>query len=275
MQRLFLELEAIARTDVTVMIRGESGTGKELVARALHERSRRGGKPFVVVHCAAIPETLLESELFGHEKGAFTGAHLPRKGLLESADQGTLFLDEIGDLPLMIQPKLLRVLQDKKFVKLGGTDFLPLDLRIMTATHRPLENMVRQKLFRNDLFYRLNVVPIQIPPLRERPEDIPLLLAHFAEIHSRKEGREPPDIDPKVYPLLARYPWPGNVRELENAVQRILALTPKKILRPRDFEFVLHSSPELRTGTGGSSLVLEGTVGDVVSGMIREYCVAR
>ena len=260
MRKLFFELESIAKTDVTVLIRGESGTGKEVAARSLHEQGRRRDKPFVVAHCASIPETLFESELFGHERGAFTGAVSRQAGLVESAHQGTLFLDEIGDLPLSIQPKLLRVLQDRRLSKLGGSKDLAIDIRVMAATQKPLERMaLRDRTFRKDLFYRLNVIPIRIPPLRERTEDIPLLLEHFLDLYSKKEGLpEAPPLPTKVYSLFRDYSWPGNIRELENAVQRYLALSPK------NFETFL------MPGISYEIPAAHFPVGEVVDRMIRD-----
>jgi DNA-binding NtrC family response regulator len=209
---------------VTVLLRGETGTGKELVARAIYQHSDRAQKPFIAVNCAAIPETLLESELFGHEKGAFTGADVRRIGRFEQADGGTLFLDEIGDLGMNVQVKLLRVLQDKCIQRLGGRDTLPIDVRVIAATHRDLDAAMREKQFREDLFFRLNVVAITIPPLHQRPEDIPDLVRYFLARYGVELGVKEPSIHPEALRFLAAQSWPGNVRELENAVRKALLL---------------------------------------------------
>ena len=210
----------IADTASTVLILGETGSGKEQVARAIHQASaaHREG-PFVAVNCAALPETLMESELFGHEKGSFTGAAGQRKGRFEHANGGTLFLDEIGDLPAPVQVKLLRVLQDRKIERVGGNQPIDLDVRVIAATHQPVEKLVKDGKFREDLFYRLNVIRIDLPPLRERPEDIPLLAEHFCQKYARP-GQPPPQVTPEAMQVLLRCPWPGNVRQLENAIER-------------------------------------------------------
>ncbi len=219
-------LEAIARlsrSQATVMIRGESGTGKELVAKAIHYNGPRAEHPFIRLHCAAVPETLFESELFGHERGAFTGAAEMRKGRFELAHQGTLFLDEIGDIPLVTQVKLLRVLQDRRFERVGGSKTHGADVRLISATNRDLEAMVKSGAFREDLYYRLNVVPITIPPLRERPEDIPLLIEHFLRKYNKQNRREV-RLSVDLVELMAGYHWPGNVRELENCIERLVVM---------------------------------------------------
>ncbi len=219
--------EAVRRVSdstATVLIRGESGTGKELVARAIHESSARAGAPFVPLHCAAVADTLLESELFGHERGAFTGAHEQRRGKFELAEGGTLFLDEIGDIPLTTQVKLLRVLQDKTVERVGGSRPVAVDVRVISATHRDLEAMVRAGTFREDLYYRLNVVPISLPPLRARHGDIPILIDHFLERFNRQNRRHV-RLAPDLLALMARYHWPGNVRELQNCIERLVVLT--------------------------------------------------
>jgi Nif-specific regulatory protein len=214
----------IAPTKATVLLRGESGTGKELLARAIHYASPRANKPFIAINCAAIPETLLEAELFGYEKGAFTGAFTSKKGKFELADGGTLFLDEIGDLPLSLQAKLLRVLQEQTFEKLGGTKLIKVDVRIIAATHRNLEEMVERGEFREDLYWRLNVIPIFIPPLRERKKDIPLLVNHFIKKFNEIYGKNI-KIKPEALEVLLDYPFPGNIRELENLIERLVLLT--------------------------------------------------
>lgn len=217
---------AAAATSATVLILGENGTGKEMLARAIHEESPRAGCPFVAVSCAALPETLIESELFGHEKGAFTGATSARKGRFELADTGTLFLDEISELAPAVQVKLLRVLQERSFERLGATKTVAVDIRLIAASNRDLEQDVEAGRFRRDLFYRLNVVPLTLPPLRERYEDVPILAAHFAAKAAAKHGRPPVQLDPALLEALQEYEWPGNVRELENLIERLVVLTP-------------------------------------------------
>ncbi len=214
------ELAMVATTDATVLITGETGTGKELIARALHNRSSRRAHPFVKVNCAAIPTGLLESELFGHEKGAFTGAVVPRVGRFELANRGTMFLDEIGEAPLELQPKLLRVLQEREFERLGSSRTLHTDARLITATNVSLPKMVDAKQFRADLYYRLNVFPIHVPALRERREDIPLLVRHFARHHAQRTGRRIKWIPSSAMDALVRHSWPGNIRELQNLIER-------------------------------------------------------
>jgi nitrogen regulation protein NR(I) len=222
MQETYKEIGRVAATPVTVLIRGETGTGKELIARAIYQHSDRVEKPFIAVNCAAIPETLLESELFGHEKGAFTGADARRIGRFEQADGGTIFLDEIGDISLNTQAKLLRVLQEKSIQRLGGRDSLRIDVRVLAATHRDLEAAMREKQFREDLFFRLNVVVIEIPPLRKRPEDIPDMVRYFLARYGAELGIKEPSIHPEALRFLQQQPWPGNVRELENTVRKAL-----------------------------------------------------
>src|ERR1700723_3619661 len=216
--------ETVATSDSTVLLLGETGTGKELVARAIHERSRRSARTFVELNCAAIPTGLLESELFGHERGAFTGAVSQKIGRLELADQGTLFLDEVGDIPLELQPKLLRVLQDRQFERLGSTRTKKVDIRLIAATNRELDRMIEEKQFRSDLYYRLNVFPIRLPPLRERPEDIPLLLEYLVTRYAQKAGKKFRDITSKTLQLFRAYRWPGNIRELQNVIERAVVL---------------------------------------------------
>jgi nitrogen regulation protein NR(I) len=224
MQEIYKEIGRVAATPVTVLIRGETGTGKELIARATYQHSERAEKPFIAVTCAAIPETLLESELFGHEKGAFTGADSRRIGRFEQADGGTIFLDEIGDMGLNTQVKLLRVLQEKSIQRLGGRDALRIDVRVLAATHRDLEAAMREKQFREDLFFRLNVVVIEIPPLRSRPEDIPDMARYFLARYGTELGIKEPSIHPEALRFLQQQPWPGNVRELENVVRKALLM---------------------------------------------------
>ncbi len=215
-----LEVERVAPTDSTVLVLGETGTGKELIAHAIHNLSARCRRPFVTLNCAAIPFDLLESELFGHEKGAFTGAVTPKIGRFEMADTGTLFLDEIGDLPLALQPKLLRVLQEKEFERLGSGKTHRIDVRLVAATHRDLNEMVASNEFRRDLYYRLNVFPILLPPLRERRQDIPVLVTHFVKTFSQRMGKPIQQIPPDTLEAFTLYSWPGNVRELQNLIER-------------------------------------------------------
>ena len=226
LRRVLKQVETVARTDSTVLIRGETGTGKELIARALHELSPRQGRTFVKLNCAAIPTGLLESELFGHEKGAFTGAIMQKVGRFELAHRGTLFLDEVGDIPPELQPKLLRVLQEQEFERLGGTRTIRVDVRLVAATNRDLARMVADGRFREDLYYRLNVFPLVLPPLRERPDDIPRLVRHFTQRFARRMGRRIETIPSAVMEALVRYPWPGNVRELQNVIERAVILSP-------------------------------------------------
>jgi formate hydrogenlyase transcriptional activator len=218
-------VETVAPSDSTVLMLGETGTGKELIARAIHDRSRRKDRTFVKLNCAAIPTGLLESELFGHERGAFTGAISQKIGRLELADHGTLFLDEVGDIPIEIQPKLLRALQEREFERLGSTRTQKVDVRLVAATNRDLEKMIANREFRSDLYYRLNVFPIRIPPLRERPEDIPLLVRYFAQKYGRQMEKQIESIPVAVMRQLAAWDWPGNIRELENFIERSVILT--------------------------------------------------
>jgi formate hydrogenlyase transcriptional activator len=238
LRRVLQMVETVAWGDSTVLLLGETGTGKELVARAIHGHSPRRDRPFVKLNCAAIPTGLLESELFGHERGSFTGAIAQKIGRLELAHQGSLFLDEIGDIPLELQPKLLRVLQEREFERLGSTRTQKVDVRIVAATHRDLEGMILEKQFRSDLYYRVNVVPIHIPPLRERPEDIPLLVQHFVQQATRRMRKTIDTIPSETVDALIRYRWPGNIRELENVIERAVILSPGPMLRlsPRDLK---------------------------------------
>ncbi len=231
LRRVLNMVEQVAPGDSTVLLLGETGTGKELIARAIHHCSSRRDHGFVKLNCAAIPSGLLESELFGHERGAFTGAITQKVGRLELGDQGSLFLDEIGDIPLELQPKLLRVLQEREFERLGSTRTRRVDVRVVAATHRDLEGMILEKQFRSDLYYRLNVVPIFLPPLRKRPEDIPLLVEHFVQRFARKAGKTIDMISSDTMEALRSYPWPGNIRELENVIERAVILSPGPILR--------------------------------------------
>ena len=258
MRDIYKIIGKVAPSDVTVLIQGESGTGKELIARAIHFNSKRLGKPFIALNCAAIPKELLESELFGFEKGAFTGAIERKLGKFEQANGGTIFLDEIGDMPLDLQSKILRVLQEKEITRTGGNQNIPVDLRIVAATNQDLEEKVIQKTFREDLYYRLNVVPIRLVPLRERTEDIPLLIDYFLTKICAELDMPIKNCDSTAYQLLSRYPWPGNVRELENTIKRAIILSSDPLLTPVDF-------PGLRLQKGGErshneEISLEGLV---------------
>jgi Nif-specific regulatory protein len=234
MHDVYQFVSRVASADSTVLIRGESGTGKELVARAIHRNSKRDGRPFVAINCAALTESLLESELFGHERGAFTGAVAQKKGKIEIADGGTLFLDEIGELALHLQAKLLRVLQEREFERVGGTRPMKVDIRLIAASNRNLDEAVKANLFRQDLFYRLNVVSVTLPPLRERREDIALLATYFVQKFSRQTDRPVIGISRDALGLLTNYDWPGNVRELQNALERAVVLGSSDRIRPED-----------------------------------------
>ncbi|GAB6063521.1 sigma-54-dependent transcriptional regulator [Deferrisoma palaeochoriense] len=243
------QIRVVGPTRASVLITGENGTGKELVARAVHRASRRRDGPFVEVNCAAIPEDLIESELFGHEKGAFTGATARRRGKFDLADGGTLFLDEIGDMSLKTQAKILRVIQEMRFERVGGTKTHEVDVRIIAATNKDLEEEIREGRFREDLYYRLNVVPIHVPPLRDRAEDIPLLFRHFVEEYCREENREPVEVDEAVFSVLQAYPWPGNVRELKNVAERMVILCRSDRLTVEDVPPAVRGQG---TGSGGA-----------------------
>jgi DNA-binding NtrC family response regulator len=235
-KKVLADVSRIARSDATVLIRGESGTGKELVARAIHQASPRATGPFLAVNCTSLPETLLESELFGHERGAFTGAVARRLGRFELADHGTIFLDEIGDITLPIQAKLLRVLETRTFQRLGGEKDIKVDIRVLTATNRNLEAKVKDGTFREDLFYRLNVIPVTIPPLRERRDDILMLTEFFIEKYNRKNSKAVRGVTPQAKDLLLRHSWPGNVRELENLIERAIVLSSGDVIDVADID---------------------------------------
>jgi formate hydrogenlyase transcriptional activator len=260
LRRVLKEVQTVAPTDSTVLIHGETGTGKELIARALHQLSPSRQRTFVKLNCAAIPSGLLESELFGHEKGAFTGAIAQKAGRFELAHQGTLFLDEVGDIPLELQPKLLRVLQEQEFERLGGTKTIRVRVRLVAATNRDLPRMVRDGQFRSDLYYRLNVFPIALPPLRERPEDIPRLVRHFTQKFARRMGRRMETIPADAMDALVRYPWPGNVRELENVIERAVILSPGTALQVPVGDLKAAPSP-LPLSPGGRGVGVRGPDG--------------
>jgi transcriptional regulator with GAF, ATPase, and Fis domain len=259
MQSLYEHIESVAALDTPVMILGESGTGKEMVAKALHETGSRADKPFIKVNCAALSENILESELFGHVKGAYTGADSDRVGRFESAHQGTLFLDEIGDIPLSVQVKLLRVLEEKMIQRVGANKSIDIDVRIVTATNKNLEQLIDQGVFREDLFFRINVFPLTCPPLRRRKDDITLIIQHFIAIHAEKTGKNILGLTPEAMRLMVAYPWPGNIRELRNSVEYAFVLArgksigaehlPEKIVshRPGD------KNPLKQRQSGGST----------------------
>jgi len=270
------QIMRVAPASASVLVTGENGTGKELVARSIHYYSQRRDKPFVAINCAAIPEELIESELFGHEKGAFTGAVAQKKGKFDLADGGTLFLDEIGDMSLRTQAKVLRILQERCFERVGGTRLVTVDVRVIAATNKELDEEIRQGRFREDLYYRLNVVPFRVPPLRERPDDIPLLVPHFVSQFYRREGREPKMFLPDSLELLRRHDWPGNVRELKNIIERILIMAPGRTIGPADI-------PDLRgeqatavsplTRADGAPLV--GTLREAREDFEREFIIQK
>jgi DNA-binding NtrC family response regulator len=266
LERVLKHARSVAATSATVLLSGENGTGKEVLARAIHQESPRATGPFVAVSCAALPEALIESELFGHEKGAFTSASQMHKGRFELANGGTLFLDEIGDLSAAVQVKLLRVLQERAFERVGGTKTLTVDIRLIAATNRDLENEVEQGRFRQDLFFRLNVVPLVLPPLRERLDDIPILATHFAGKSAQKYEQPTPELDPALVEVLLDYDWPGNVRELENLIERLVVLSNSATL---GLEFVPEKMLRVLPGTTpGDENTLEGAVEAVKRRMI-------
>ncbi len=252
MQRVIEMIGLVAPSEATVLITGESGCGKGLVARAIHENSSRSDKPLVEVNCAAIPEALIESELFGHEKGAFTGADRQRRGRFSLADGGALFLDEVGELPVSVQAKLLRVLQEGDIQRVGSDAYIPVDVRIIAATNRNLEKMVAEGLFREDLFYRLNVIAVEVPPLRERIEDIPILAQHFWKLFAEKNHKSVKGVTPGAMDLLLRHPWPGNVRELENVMERAVILLQGEYISERELPISIQKMARGREGDSGA-----------------------
>ncbi len=270
MQEIFDLIREIANLPSTVLIQGESGTGKELVARAIHTAGERVARPFVPVSCAALAETLLESELFGHEKGSFTGAAARKKGKFELADGGTILLDEIGDITPKLQMDLLRVLQERRFYRVGGTEEVGVDVRVIATTRQDLQEAVRQGRFRDDLFYRLNVINIKIPPLRERREDIPLLARHFIEWFALEQGREVQDITDGALRILLNHDWPGNVRELENAVERAIVTCRKRALSEEDFRFLAREAPPREAWSVPTDLPLHEVERQVIEATLRK-----
>jgi DNA-binding NtrC family response regulator len=268
LEKTIKQARAVATTNATVLLTGENGTGKEMLARAIHEESPRADGPFIGVSCAALPETLIESELFGHEKGAFTSAAQMRKGRFELAHGGTLFLDEIGELTQAVQVKLLRVLQEREFERVGGTKTLVVDIRLVAASNSDLEKEVEAGNFRRDLFHRLNVVPLVLPPLRERPEDIPVLAAHFAAKAAEKHGRANAELDPALLEALQDYEWPGNVRELENLIERVVVLSSGPTL---GLEFLPEKMLRVLPGVNRSD---ETTIDGAVAALKRRFIVS-
>jgi formate hydrogenlyase transcriptional activator len=267
LKRVLKQVETVASTDATVLILGETGTGKELIARSIHQLSPRGQRSIIKLNCAAIPAGLLESELFGHERGAFTGAISQKVGRLELAHHGTLFLDEIGELPLELQPKILRALQEKEFERVGGTRTIPVNVRLIAATNRDLGQMVADKQFRSDLYYRLKVFPITLPPLRERREDIPLLVRSFVDRHARRMNREITSIPTEVMQALTNWDWPGNIRELENFVERAVILSKGPALRAPLSELTV---PDLEQKPAQDGPTLQSAEREQVLSALRE-----
>ncbi len=273
---LLRQIESAAPSHGRVLIRGESGTGKELIARAIHRHSQIAAKPFVEVNCAAIPEELIESELFGHERGSFTGATTKRKGKFEVADGGTIFLDEVGDMSLKTQAKVLRVLQEQTFERVGGAETITVDVRVIAASNKNLEEEIEKGTFREDLFYRLNVIPFEVPPLRERRDDIKLLARYFVDLFSREYGKPKKEFGAEALELLRQHPWPGNVRELRNVIERLVIMVAGETIRTEDVV------PTLRVrlggaaeGTGESLIDWDGTLREARERFEREYILRR
>jgi len=271
LRKVSVALQRAAGTDATVLLQGESGTGKELFARALHALSPRADAPFVAINCAAIPETLLETELFGYEKGAFTGAANRKPGRFELAHRGTLFLDEIGDLPLALQAKILRAIEERRFERVGGTASLQVDVRVVAATNRNLKTAVASRQFREDLYFRLSVFPIEIPPLRSRPGDIEILARHFVERYSRDLKKKPLVLTPEAMEELRAYGWPGNVRELQNCIERAVILAEGETIRPRHLNLSFRDAPEAPAAQSPWDQVdLSGTLADASRRVLAE-----
>lgn len=272
MQRMFATLSMVAPTDATVLITGESGTGKELIANALHQNSSRQDRPFIKLNCAALHENLLESELFGHESGAFTGATGRRKGRFELANKGTLFLDEIGDMSLQTQAKILRVIQEGEFERLGGAETIKVDVRLLAATHKNLEEMIEAGTFRQDLYFRLSVVPVNLPPLRDRPTDIPELAIYFLSRFAEKNRKDIKDFHPEALNLLMQYEWPGNIRELENSIERAVILCLAEQITPPDLPAHLLSNEvrELRESNSQDGFTLRDMEREVIRSTLEK-----
>jgi DNA-binding NtrC family response regulator len=280
MQDVYKAIGRVSSTDATILIRGESGTGKELVARAIYHHSLRAGKPFLVINCVAIPETLLESELFGYEKGAFTGASFRRVGKIEQANQGTVFLDEIGDMPFSIQSKILRLLQERSLERLGGRDTIDVNVRILAATNRDLEKALSEGRFREDLYYRLKVVTLWLPPLRERSSDIPLLAEYFLSRHASEIGMPNPGLTRETLSILEHYPWPGNVRELSNTIQKALIFNRGMPISPEIISQAIsgHAQGPAAGGEGGDDSIRQWVRNSILSGPeedLFEKCMDR
>jgi DNA-binding NtrC family response regulator len=273
MDEVYHLIRKIADTDSTILIQGESGTGKELVARALHFNSSRQHHPFVAINCSALPENLLESELFGHKKGSFTGAVADKAGLFEEAERGTIFLDEVNSMALPLQTKLLRVLQERQLRRVGDTKTVPINVRVLGATNESLLDKVKEGKFREDLYYRLAVIPIELPPLRDRPEDIPLLVQHFLKTRSASEGEAQFKIEPKAIETLQAYDWPGNVRELENAIERASALCDDHVIRIKDLppQVIQHRPGESGAKTRSMSLPIGKHLDDFIRDQERYF----
>jgi formate hydrogenlyase transcriptional activator len=267
---LLQDIEMVAPVDCGVLVQGETGTGKEVIARAIHEASPRRNNCFVALNCAAIPGALLESELFGHEKGAFTGAVAQAMGRFQSADRGTLFLDEIGDLPLELQPKLLRALQEKEIERLGGGRTVQVDVRVIAATNQNLAQMVDERKFRADLYYRLNVFPMTLPPLRERGEDIPLLIEHFVQKFAQRQGKTIEQIPDEVMDALKRYDWPGNIRELQNVIERGVIMTTGPVLSRLTTQHIRREAPAAPVNAPASGKTLAESQRAHIMATLRE-----
>jgi two-component system, NtrC family, nitrogen regulation response regulator NtrX len=271
-RRILRQVESVAPSHGRILIRGESGTGKELIARAVHQASLRREKPFVEVNCAAIPDELIESELFGHEKGAFTGALSTRRGKFEVADGGTIFLDEVGDMSLRTQAKVLRVLQEQAFERVGGSEAIRVDVRVIAASNKDLEEETREGRFRGDLYYRLNVIPIEVPPLRERSEDIPLLARHFLKGFCAEYGKREKSLTTEAMELFLQHPWPGNVRELKNVIERLVIMVPEDGIRRPDVEPALQARPRREEeGVGAAGVWRTASLRDARGRFEREY----
>ncbi|MDB5987546.1 MAG: ntrC [Nevskia sp.] len=275
MQEVFRAIGRLAQSPITVLVTGESGTGKELIASALHTTSPRASKPFIAINTAAIPKDLLESEFFGHERGAFTGAQMQRKGRFEQADGGTLFLDEIGDMPFDLQTRLLRVLQDGQFFRVGGVSPITVDVRIIAATHQDLEKLVQQGRFREDLYHRINVIRVRVPPLRERKLDVPLLLKHFLASAAKELNTDPKRLQPDVLEQLAAYDWPGNVRQLENTCRWLTVMAPGTDVHLADLPPELRAGPATDAATATATTTEASGAGASWDALLRQWAALR